>query len=80
MPGYDVHTSDGTVARVVGADTYRQEGPLTTFFRTDAGRRVVDCWSERLASFRTAEIARILAVEEEPAVGARDFSGHTDTY
>ena len=64
MAGYDVHTSDGTVERVAGADTYAQEGPLTTFFRTDAGRRVVDCWSTRLASFRTAEIARIRAVEE----------------
>jgi hypothetical protein len=67
MAGYEVHTSDGTVERVSGADTYAQEGPLTTFFRTDGNRRVVDCWSTRLASFRTAEISRIRAVEE-PAV------------
>jgi hypothetical protein len=64
MSGYEVHTSDGTVERVSGADTYLQEGPLTTFFRTDAGRRVVDSWATRLASFRTAEIARIRAVED----------------
>ena len=64
MPGYEVTISDGSVERVSGADTYQQEGPLTTFFRTDAGRRVIDCWSTRLASFRTAEIARIRAVEE----------------
>ncbi len=69
MAGYEVHTSDGTVEHVSGADTYAQEGPLTTFFRTDAGRRVVDCWATRLASFRTAEILRIRAVEE-PAVTA----------
>ena len=66
MRGYDVHTSDGNVERVPGADTYLQEGPLTTFFRTDAGRRVIDSWAVRLASYRTAEIARIRCVEDEP--------------
>jgi hypothetical protein len=65
MQGYDVQTSDGSVEHVAHADTYLQEGPLTTFFRTDAGRRVVDSWSVRLASFRTAEIARIRAVEDD---------------
>ena len=39
-----------------GADAYQQEGPLTTFFRTAPGRAVIDCWSTRLASFRTADI------------------------
>ena len=64
MAGYEVQTCDGSVEQITGADSYRQEGPLTTFFRTDAGRRVVDCWAVRLASFRTAEIARIRMVEE----------------
>jgi hypothetical protein len=41
---------------VDGADAYALEGPLTTFFRTDPGRAVIDCWSTRLASFRTADI------------------------
>jgi hypothetical protein len=66
MRGYEVTISDGTVEQVSGADTYQQEGPLTTFYRTDAGRRDVDSWSTRLASFRTAEIARIRAVEDAP--------------
>jgi hypothetical protein len=39
-----------------GADAYQQEGPLTTFFRTAPGRAVVDCWSTRLASFRTVDV------------------------
>ena len=64
MRGYEVTISDGSVERVPDADTYQQEGPLTTFFRTDAGRRIIDSWSTRLASFRTAEIRRIRAVEE----------------
>ena len=57
--GYEVLTCDGSVEMVLGADTYAQEGPLTTFFRNDAGRRGVDCWSERLASYRTSEVSRI---------------------
>ena len=61
--GYDVTITDGSVERVTDADTYQQEGPLTTFFRTDDGRRIVDCWSVRLASYRTAEITRIRRVE-----------------
>jgi hypothetical protein len=61
--GYEVTTADGTSELIAGADTYQQEGPLTTFFRTEPGRRVVDCWSVRLASFRTAEVVRIRRVE-----------------
>lgn len=57
--GYEVTTNDGGCQVVVGADTYQLEGPLTTFFRTDADRRVADCWSVRLASFRTADVVRI---------------------
>ena len=56
---FEVTVGDGTAELVPGADTYTQEGPLTTFFRTDPGRRVIDCWSERLASFRTADVTRI---------------------
>ena len=62
---YEVTTTEGGVEQVTGADTYVQEGPLTTFFRTDAGRRVVDSWAVRLASFRTSEIARIRMVDGE---------------
>ena len=61
--GFEVLVGDGPAEVVRGADTYTQEGPLTTFFRTDAGRRVVDSWAVRLASFRTSEIARIRIVD-----------------
>lgn len=65
--GYEVTIADGTTELVTGADTYQQEGPLTTFFRTEPGRRVVDCWSVRLASFRTTEVMRIRRVEPAAA-------------
>jgi hypothetical protein len=60
---YEVIVGDGSLEVVPGADTYAQEGPLTTFFRTDPGRGIVDSWSERLASFRTADVARIRRLE-----------------
>jgi len=62
--GYEVTSSDGTVDMVEAADSYCQEGPLTTFFATGPGRAVVDSWSTRLASYRTADIARVRLVDE----------------
>ena len=35
---------------------------MTTFFRTD-GRPTVDCWSVRVASFRTDQILAVRRVE-----------------
>jgi hypothetical protein len=32
---------------------------MTTFFCRDDGRSVVDCWSTRVASFRTSEILMV---------------------
>ena len=48
--GYEVTVNDGGRLVVADADTYQLEGPLTTFFRTEADRPVVDCWSVRVAS------------------------------
>lgn len=56
MTSYEVVLRDGTATRVDGADAYQQEGQLTTFFALEQGRTVVDAWSVRLASFRTAEL------------------------
>ena len=70
MAMFEVVLKDGATERIDGADTYDQEGPLTTFFRTADDRRVIDCWSERLESIRTADIVRIRradAVAADPA-------------
>lgn len=53
---YEVTLRDRSVELVVGADAYQQEGPMTTFFHLGEGRDVVDCWSTRVASIRTADI------------------------
>jgi hypothetical protein len=58
---YLVTFTDEAIEVIEDADAYQQEGPLTTFFRTAPGRTVVDCWSTRLASFRTSDIRKIKA-------------------
>ena len=59
---YDVLLADGLV-QVTGADAYAPDGQLTTFYRCRDGRETVDVWATRVASFRTADILRILRVE-----------------
>ncbi|MDQ6615564.1 MAG: hypothetical protein M3083_12690 [Actinomycetota bacterium] len=56
---YEIRLKGGEAEVIEGADTYQQEGPLTTFFQTRPGRTVIDCWSRRVASYRTADIVRI---------------------
>lgn len=69
MATYDVILKDRSVEVIDGADAYQQEGQMTTFFATGEGKQVVDCWSTRLASFRTSEI---LIVRRMADVGTRD--------
>ena len=68
MPAYEITLKDQARECIDGADAYAQEGQLTTFFRTASPRQVVDCWSVRLASFRTSEILAVRRVEG-PVVG-----------
>lgn len=56
---FDITLQDGTIETIAGADAYAQEGQMTTFFTTDQDRGVIDAWSTRLASIRTAEIRMI---------------------
>jgi hypothetical protein len=51
------------VETVDGADDYQQEGPMTTFFRRGDGRAVIDSWSTRVASFRTADLQAVRRYE-----------------
>jgi hypothetical protein len=62
---FEVTLRDSTREMIDGAD-YRQEGQMTTFFRHAEGREVVDCWSTRIASFRTSEVLIIRRLEEVP--------------
>jgi hypothetical protein len=79
MATYDVTLKDRTVETVHGADAYQQEGQMTTFFATRPNRHVVDCWSERVASFRTAEVLIIRRVADG-ADGRLADGGLTDVH
>ena len=57
MALFAVTLTDQTTDVVEGADAYQLEGPLTTFFAFRSNRNVIDSWSVRLASYRTADIA-----------------------
>ena len=70
---YEITLKDRTVEVIDQADAYQQEGPMTTFFAMGDDRRVVDCWSTRLASFRTAEIV-IIRRGSEPALGQGTYA------
>ncbi len=64
---FDVVLADGSHEIVHGVDAYQQEASMTTFFRTDNGRQAVDCWSVRVASFRTDHIVVIRRNEQDEA-------------
>ena len=59
------------VETVHGADAYQQEGPMTTFFHRAHGRDVIDSWSTRIASFRTADLLIVRRRDGEPSSYAR---------
>ena len=62
---YEVVLNDGVSEVIRGANGYVQEGPLTTFFSSPRSRAQIESRSERLGSFRTAEIRRIVRREVE---------------
>lgn len=73
MATFHVTLTDQTISEIDG-DAYQQEGPLTTFFRLEPGRQVIDSWSVRLASFRTVDI---LAIRRHGHTGGAMTAGHT---
>ncbi len=74
MTTFEVTLRDRSVETVDGADAYQQEGPMTTFFRRGDGRDVIDSWSIRVASFRTADLL-VVRRREAAAAGLRAVVG-----
>lgn len=59
MAAFSIELANQRVEEVCGVDAYQQEGPLTTFFAVESQRLVIDSWSTRVASFRTADIVTV---------------------
>lgn len=68
---FEVVLADGSHEVIDGADAYQQEQSMTTFFRSDGRRQAVDCWSVRVASFRTDQILAVRRIESSAAAGVR---------
>jgi hypothetical protein len=58
LMAFEVTLIDESTELVDGADSYQQEGPLTTFYGGDRPRPM-DSWSVKVASYRTDRISRI---------------------
>lgn len=48
----------------VDCDGYAQEGTMTTFFAFGPDRDTIDAWSQRVASYRTKDIASVERANE----------------
>lgn len=71
MASFEITLTDRSVETVDDAQAYQQEGPMTTFFCSDAAHGNLDAWSTRLASFRSAEVLIIRRVERAEAAPGR---------
>lgn len=71
---HDIVLADGEVVEIRGANAYVQEGPLTTFFHSSRSRAAIDSWAERVASFKTTDICRIIR-RRSPALRAVPADG-----
>ncbi len=73
--GFVVRFDDDTTTLVHEADSYEQEGPLTTFFDRNGGAgRLTSAFAVRIASFRTGRIVEIRRVERTDAAAERRVS------
>ncbi len=68
MGNYLVCDTESNQHLVIGANAYAPEGPLTTFYLTRKSSGIIDSWSNRIASFRTACILSIQQVSDREAI------------
>ncbi|MFZ4585091.1 MAG: hypothetical protein ACOYNI_07655 [Acidimicrobiia bacterium] len=72
---FEVRCTDDSVHRIDGADSYQQEGAMTTFFAANGRHRTLNAWSERVASIRTDRVLWIRKVEAWGPDGPVDIEG-----
>jgi len=65
-----VHFEDETMTIVDDADSYEQEGPLTTFFDRNGGGRLASAFAVRVASFRTSRIVEVRRASQSSVMSA----------
>ena len=75
MASYQVTLTDRSTQEISEAHAFQQEGPMTTFFRNDEARNVVDSWSTRVFSVRTSEVLMIRRMGERARDSGSDHPG-----
>jgi hypothetical protein len=75
-----VHFEDETTTIVNDADSYEQEGPLTTFFDRNGGGRLASAFAVRVASFRTNKIVEVRRELPELDQSMRSSSSTTTSH
>ena len=71
-----VHFEDETTTVVDDADSYEQEGPLTTFFDRNGGGRLASSFAVRVASFRTSKIVEVRREVQSMRSSASTITSH----
>lgn len=56
---FEVMLTNDEVEVIDEANSYEQEGPMTTFFDNGGRPGGLGCWSVKVASYRTDRIVRI---------------------
>jgi hypothetical protein len=74
-----VHFEDDTTTVVDDADSYEQEGPLTTFFDRNGGGRLASSFAVRVASFRTNKIVEVRRETAETAAITQSMRSSSST-
>ena len=75
-----VHFEDDTTTVVDDADSYEQEGPLTTFFDRNGGGRLASAFAVRVASFRTNRIVEVRRELDAAQSSMRSSSSTTTSH
>lgn len=68
MANFEIRLNDETTDSIDKADSYLQEGTMTTFFQFREGADNIDSWSRRLASYRTSSIVSIRESKDDNKV------------
>lgn len=60
MASFTVQFSSSENATEIQCDGYAQEGTMLTFFRFGSDCDTIDSWSQRVASYRIADISSVV--------------------
>ena len=64
MASFSVQLCSHDTPLVIDCDAYAQESTMLTFFRYGSDCTTIDAWSNRVASFRIADVTSVIRSDE----------------